>query len=49
MQLELDPFIEPHRPHFLHIPGPRPECEPVQGVDYLLVGCELTMIESCLG
>jgi hypothetical protein len=49
MQLELDPFIEPHCPHFLHIARPWAEGEPIQGVDYLLIGCELAVIESRLG
>jgi hypothetical protein len=48
MELKVDPLVEAHGANLLHVAGARAEGESVQGLDYLLVSSELSMVEPGL-
>jgi hypothetical protein len=45
MELLVDPFVNAHRADFLDVTGSRSKRQPVQHVNDLLVGGELSMVE----
>lgn len=49
MQLLVDPGIQTHGANTLNITGTSAESQPIECMNYLLVGRKLSMIEALLG